>query len=78
MFRVTSSLVLVCDYLLIRAVGRGTALQAGRPRVRYPTGSIGIFRWLIPTGRTMALESTQFLTEMSTMAISCGVKAAGA
>jgi len=70
--------VLVCDYLLITAVGRGTALQAGRPRVLYPTGSIGIFHWLIPSGRIIGLESTQPLTEMSTMAISCGVKAAGA
>ena len=78
MFRVASSLVLVCDYLLITAVGRSTALQAGRPRVRYPTGSIVISHWLIPSGRTMTLESTQPLTEMSTMAISCGVKAAGA
>jgi len=41
------------------AVGRGTALQAGRSRVRYPTGSSGIFHWLIPSSHTMALESTQ-------------------
>jgi len=68
----------VCDYLLIATVGRGTALQPGRSRFQYPTGSIGIFHWLIPSGLTMALESTQPLTEMSTMAISCGEKAVGA
>jgi len=45
MFRVASSLMFVCDYLLIMVVGRGTALLAGRSRVWYPTGSIGIFRW---------------------------------
>jgi len=73
MFRVASSLVFICDYLLIT----GTALQAGRSRVRYSTGSVGIFHWLIPSGRTMTLESTQPLTEMSTMAISRAVKTAG-
>jgi len=31
-----------------------------------------------PSGRTMALVSTQFLSEMSTRYISWGVKAAGA
>jgi hypothetical protein len=31
-----------------------------------------------PSGRTMALGSTQPLTEMNTRNISCGVKAAGA
>jgi hypothetical protein len=47
------------------------------------TGSIqdgvtGIFHWHNPFGRTMALGSTQPLTQMSTRSISCGVKAAGA
>jgi hypothetical protein len=55
------------------AVGWGTALQSGRSRVRF-----GIFHWHNPVGRTMALGSTQPLTEMSTRNISCGVKAAGA
>ena len=41
-------------------------------------GVIGIFRWHNPSGRTMALGSTQPLTEMSTGNISWGVKAAGA
>jgi hypothetical protein len=38
---------------------------------------IGIFHWHNPSGRTMALGSTQPLTEMSTRSISWGVKAAG-
>ena len=40
------------------AVGWGTALKAGMSRVR--------FRWCHPSGRTVALGSTQHLTEMST------------
>jgi hypothetical protein len=36
------------------------------------------FYWNNPVGRTMALVSTQPLTEMSTRNISWGVKAAGA
>jgi hypothetical protein len=36
------------------------------------------FHWHNPSGRTMALELTQPLTEMSTSNIYCGVKAAGA
>jgi hypothetical protein len=39
---------------------------------------ITIFHWHNPFGRTMALGSTQPLTEMSTGNISWGVKAAGA
>jgi len=34
------------------------------------------FCWYNPSGRTMALESTQSLTKMSTRNIFCGVKAA--
>ena len=43
-----------------------------------PDGIVGIFHWHNPSGRTMALGSTQPLTEMSTRNISLGVKAAGA
>ena len=43
-----------------------------------PDGVTGIFHWHNPSGRTMALGSTQPLTEMSTGNISWGVKAAGA
>jgi hypothetical protein len=59
------------------AAGGGTALQAGRSRVRFPMVSLEFF---IDSsfGRTMALGSTQPLTQMSTRNISWGVKAAGA
>ena len=43
-----------------------------------PDGVIGIFHWHNPSGRTMALGSTQPLTEMSTRNIFWEVKAAGA
>jgi len=42
-----------------------------------PDGAIVNFHWLNPSGRTMALMSTQPLTEMSTRDISWGVKVAG-
>jgi hypothetical protein len=41
-------------------------------------GAIGIFHWHNPVGRTMALKSTQPLTEMNTRNISWGVKMASA
>jgi hypothetical protein len=37
-----------------------------------PDGFIGIFNWHNPSNRTMALGSTQPLTEMSTRSISWG------
>ena len=37
-----------------------------------PDGVIGIFHWHNPSDRTMALGSTQPLTEMSTSSISWG------
>jgi len=43
-----------------------------------PDGVIGIFHWHNPSGSTMALGSTQPLTEMSTRNNSWGVKSAGA
>jgi hypothetical protein len=43
-----------------------------------PDGVTGIFHWHNPSGCTMAMGSTQPLTEMSTRNISWGVKAAGA
>jgi hypothetical protein len=44
-----------------------------------PDGVSGnFFHWHNPVGRTMALGSTQPLTEMSTRNISWGVNAAGA
>jgi hypothetical protein len=43
-----------------------------------PDGDIGIFHCHNLSGRNVALDLTQPLTEMSTMNISWGVKAAGA
>ena len=59
-------------------VGRGSALQAGRGTASIPGGVIGIFCCSYPSGRTMALESTRTLIEVSTRGISWGVKTAGA
>jgi hypothetical protein len=53
----------------------GTVLQTGRS---IPDGATGIFHWHNPVGRTMALGSTQPLTEMNTKNISWGVNAASA
>jgi hypothetical protein len=58
------------------AVGWGTALQAGRSRVRFPIEPLKFID--NPSGRTMGPGLTQPLTEMSTRNISWGVKAAGA
>jgi hypothetical protein len=43
-----------------------------------PDGAIGIIHCLNPSGRTMALGSSQPSTEMSTSNIFWGIKAAGA
>ena len=53
------------------AVGWGTALQAGRTQVQFPMVSLEFFIG------TMALGSTQPVTEINTRNISCGVKAPG-
>jgi len=57
---------------------KNTALLARRSRVYFPLMSLEFFHWHNPSGRTMALGSTQSLTEMSTRNISWGVKAVGA
>jgi hypothetical protein len=54
------------------AVGWGTTLQAGRSRVRYPMVSLKFFHWHNPSGRTMALGSSQALRKISTRNISWG------
>jgi hypothetical protein len=41
-------------------------LQAGRPRVRFPMGDIGLFNQPNLSSRTVAMGSTQSLIEMST------------
>jgi len=56
-------------------VGRGTSRKVAGS---IPDGFNGIFHWHNPSGRIMALCSTQPLTEMSTRNISWGGKAAGA
>jgi hypothetical protein len=60
------------------AVGWGTTLQIGRSLVRSQMMSLEFFIDINPSDRTMALESTQPPTEMSTRNISWGVKAASA
>jgi hypothetical protein len=52
--------------------GWGTAIQTGRSRVRFPMLSLEFFHKHNPSGRTMALGSTQPLTEISTRNISWG------
>ena len=54
------------------AVVRGTALQAGRSRFRFPDVVIEIFQWHNSSSRNMALVLTQPVTEMSTRNISWG------
>ena len=54
------------------AVGWGTALQAGRSRVRFPMASLEFFLWYNPSGNTTDLVSTLTLTEMSTSVFSGG------
>ena len=52
------------------AVGWGTALQAGRSRVRFSMCIFGIFHRYNPSSSTLTLGSTQPVTEMSTRNIS--------
>jgi hypothetical protein len=53
-------------------------LQAGRSQVRVPMRSLDIFNILNPSSHTMALGSTQPLSEMSTRNLPGGCRAAGA
>jgi len=46
--------------------------------VNIPDDVTGIFHWYNPSSRTLALGSTQPLTEMNTKNISWAVKTAGA
>ena len=72
----TDIIALITGYVGVRddAVGWSTALETGS----IPDGVIGIFHWHKPSDRTMALGSTQPLTEMSTSSISWRLKVAGA
>jgi hypothetical protein len=47
-------------------VGWGTVLQAVRSRIQVPMRSLDFFNWPNPSSRSMALRSTQPLTELST------------
>jgi hypothetical protein len=55
-------------------VGWGTMLQAGRLWARVPMRLLDFFNWPNPSSCTMALGSTQPLTEMSTRNLPGGVK----
>ena len=60
------------------AFGWGTALQAGRSRVRFPMVSLQFLIDLITSDRTMALGSTHPVREVSSRNIFWDVKTAGA
>jgi len=67
----TSRIRRLADLWTFKTTLLGTALQAGRSRVRFPTVSLNFFIDN-PSGRTMALGLTQPLTEMSTRSVSWG------
>jgi hypothetical protein len=60
------------------AVGRGTALQAGRSRVRFPDVALEYFIDTILPAALWPWVRLSLLTEMSTRNSSCWVKTAGA
>jgi hypothetical protein len=53
-------------------------LQAGKSQVRFSMGITGFFNEPNPSSRTMALGSSQRLTEMSTRNLNVKLKADGA
>jgi len=59
-------------------IERGHCATSRKVAGSIPDGVIGIFHGHNPSVRTMALGSTQSLTEMSTRNVSWGLKAAGA
>ena len=61
----------------VDVVGWGTVPQAGRSRDRFPMVLLELFYWHNPSGRIMALWSTQHVTEMSTRNISWRVTETG-
>jgi hypothetical protein len=82
-------IVLTCLFILYNreysplagtAVAQWLSYSATNPKVAGSIldGVIGIFHLYNPSARTMALGSTQPLTEISTRIISWGVNAAGA
>jgi hypothetical protein len=65
--------VLILTFLTLSVVGWDTTLQAGRSPVRIPD-EVDFFSLPNPSRRTMALGSTQPLTEMSTGYVPGGKK----
>jgi hypothetical protein len=57
---------LIFSSYIFTVVGWGTMLQAGRSRAQVLMRSLDFFNYPNPSGRTMALGSTQPLTEMNT------------
>jgi hypothetical protein len=55
----------VLCYMMLGVWGSAVALQAGSLRVRLPITSLRVFNLVYLSGRTMALGSTQLLTEIS-------------
>jgi hypothetical protein len=62
---IVESIVLVILFKSGRVVHWGTMLQAGRSRIRFPVRLLNFFNRPNPSSRTIVLESTQLLLEMS-------------
>ena len=61
-------------YMLPRGGAAGWDTELWKVAGSIPNGLIGIFHWLLSSGRTMALGPTWPLTEMSTRNISLGIR----
>ena len=74
-------LAIICFHIIIvggHAVAQLVEATSRKVAGSIPDGVTGFFHWHNPSGRTMALGSTQLLTELSTRNISYGLKTAGA
>jgi len=65
-------IIFIINFFYIYELLNYTFVTSRKAAVSIPDGVSGIFHWYNPSGRTMALRSTQHLTEMSTMNISWG------
>jgi hypothetical protein len=70
--RVFNTTTLICE-APGGSVVWGTALQAGRTRIRFPIVTV----WHNPSGRTLALGSTEPLTEMISRNVSLVMRGGG-